>query len=99
MEMIGFFIVGYFCKLKEIRSFWFVNIINECVWRVIFLKIVMCIKCKWYWGWFVYLGIIFLVYLLFFVDFGSLFLVVDLVVGILDKMEVGFKWIVFYKDK
>lgn len=55
--------------------------------------------CKWYWGWFVYLGIIFLVYLLFFVDFGSLFLVVDLVVGILDKMEVGFKWIVFYKNK
>lgn len=55
--------------------------------------------CKWYWGWPVYPGTIFSVYLLSPVDSGSLFLVVDLVVGTSDKMEAGSKWIVSYKNK
>lgn len=46
-----------------------------------------------------YPGTIFSVYLLSPVDSGSLFLVVDLMVGTSDKMEAGSKWIVSCKKK
>lgn len=45
-----------------------------------------------------YPGTIFSVYLLSPVDSGSLFLVVDLVVGTSDKMEAGSKWIVSWDN-